>query len=209
MEGHLSSSHLFGGIGRALPADFARYRAFSEVLQPLQIPHARRGSSERRLTDRVGILLVSGKFAIISGYFSFLNRFALSRMSICFENHLQIVIPDPLVIPKICFLRHRHPEGRRDSSVRGKMQIPRVARDDKSFGFSAQRAVQALNIRGYREEKSTDSIVHRCHRRDHVIRRRSRGPHDRAGSPTKGQLMGNIAPDFELPALDEQMSSSK
>jgi thiol-disulfide isomerase/thioredoxin len=26
--------------------------------------------------------------------------------------------------------------------------------------------------------------------------------HNRADSPTKGQLMGNLAPDFELPALD-------
>src|SRR5713101_8636653 len=54
LERHLSSSHLLGRTSRAFPADFARHRALSKVLQPVQIPHARRGGSKRRLADRIG-----------------------------------------------------------------------------------------------------------------------------------------------------------
>jgi len=43
------------------------------------------------------------------------------------------------------------------------------------------------------EKKSSDSVLHRHHRRGYVIRRRSHGPQQSRQRSRKGQLMGNLA----------------
>src|SRR5208282_3175308 len=83
LEGHLSSGHLLRRIGCAVPADFAWHRAFSKVLQPLQIPHARRGSSERRLADRIGHPAGDGPFRAHLGLFLVLESLcAVGRLAL-------------------------------------------------------------------------------------------------------------------------------
>ena len=76
-KGHHAAGALLHGISRAFPADRSRRRALPEVLRRFRAHmHAIEVASGALLVV-LGMLLVLGRFTIISNYLSFLNRFAL------------------------------------------------------------------------------------------------------------------------------------
>jgi hypothetical protein len=130
----------------------------------------------------LGILLVMGRFTLISFP-------AISRS---------------LKGAPLCALANSPNKRLRKLMAPTAKRRKRIQRDLRMRSFSAEiREVQV------REKKSANPVLHRRHRRGHVIRRRSHARNNaRNGGSPKGQLVGNLAPDFELPRSTANPSSS-